>query len=46
MKKQINLDQVERKDGQKCPLPTGDFRLEAGDIMDVIAPDAVLDDYM
>lgn len=46
MKKQMNLVQVERKDGQKCPLPTGDFRLETGDIMDVIGPDAVLDDYM
>jgi trk system potassium uptake protein len=46
MKKKMNLVQVEREGGKKYPLPTGEFLLEAGDIMDVIAPDSVLDQYI
>lgn len=45
LNKGMNLVQVERADGQKNPLPTGEMQLLEGDILDVIAPDVAFEKY-
>ena len=46
-RERLNLVQVHRggPEGEAFPLPSGSFRLEAGDVLDVIGPNAVLERY-